>query len=238
VAGWDDFPLADWCRETFGVPAGLGNDADLAGLGEARFGAGRGKRVVFYTNVGSGIGGALVVNGRVYVGGAGIASEIGHLRPGTQAQTPRDIVELGASGWAIATAARADAALSAELQRRHACPAERLTAKMVAEAAAGGNEAARAIFRRATQVYGWAIAQMITLLAPEAVVIGGGVPLAGEALFFAPLREEVNRYVFPPLRETFAILPAALGEEVVVYGALALARAQAEDGRTAGLFIP
>ena len=65
-------------------------------------GPGRGRRVVFYTNVGSGIGGALVVNGRVYVGAAGIASEIGHFRPGPQAQTPREIVELAASGWAIA----------------------------------------------------------------------------------------------------------------------------------------
>jgi glucokinase len=238
VAGWEKFPLADWCRETLGLSASLANDADMAGLGEARFGAGRGCRVVFYTNVGSGIGGALVVDGRVYVGAAGIASEIGHVRLGPQAQTAREIVELVSSGWAIAAAARDDPTLAAELQRRHACPAERLTAKMIAEAAAGGNEAARAIFRRATQVYGWAIAQVITLLSPEVIVVGGGVSLAGEILFFAPLREAVNRYVFPPLADTYKIVPAALGEEVVVFGALALARAQAEDGGTAGLFIP
>jgi glucokinase len=238
VAGWEAFPLAAWCREAFGLPAALANDSDMAGLGEARFGAGSGRRVVFYTNVGSGIGGALVANQRVYVGGAGIASEIGHLRPGPQAQTPREIVELAASGWAIADAARREAALSAELQRQNACPAEQLTAKMVAEAAVAGSEAARAIFHRATQVYGWAIAQAITLLSPEVIVVGGGVPLAGEKLFFAPLREAVGRYVFPPLAERYQIVPAALGEEVVVFGALALARAQAEDGGTAGLFIP
>jgi glucokinase len=238
VAGWERFPLAAWCRETLGVSASLANDSDMAGLGEARFGAGRGRRVVFYTNVGSGIGGALVVNQRVYVGCAGIASEIGHLRPGPQAAAGHEIVELASSGWAIATAARADAALAAELQRQHACAAEQLTARMVAEAAAGGNEAARAIFRRATQVYGWAIAQVITLLSPEVIVVGGGVPLAGEDLFFAPLRASVGRYVFPPLAETYKIVPAALGEEVVVCGALALARAQTEDGGTAGLFLP
>ncbi len=238
VAGWEAFPLAAWCRETFGISASLGNDSDLAGLGEARFGAGRGRRVVFYTNVGSGIGGALVVNQRVYVGCAGIASEIGHLRPGPQAVAPDEIVELVSSGWAIAAAARAEPALSAALQRQHACAAEQLTAKMVAQAAAGGDEAARAIFRRATQVYGWAIAQAVTLLSPEVIVVGGGVPLAGEDLFFAPLREAVGRYVFPPLRETYQIVPAALGEEVVVFGALALARAQVKEGGTAALFLP
>ena len=108
----------------------------------------------------------------------------------------------------------------------------------MAEAAKAGNKAALAIFRRATQTYGWAIAQMITLLSPQVVVIGGGVPLAGEALFFAPLRKEVERYVFPPLRGTYRIAPAELGEEVVVHGALALARAQAENGNTASLFLP
>lgn len=238
VVGWDGFAVVDWCRQTFGLPACVGNDSDMAGLGEARFGAGRNNRVVFYTNVGSGIGGALVVNERVYVGGAGIASELGHVRPGPQADSPQKIVESAASGWAIAAAARADARLVAEIERQHGCSSEQVTSKMVAEAAKAGNEAAIGIFRRATQTYGWAIAQMITLLSPQVVVIGGGVPLAGEALFFAPLRQEIERYVFPPLRGTYRIAPAELGEEVVVHGALALARAQAEDGNTGNLFIP
>jgi glucokinase len=64
---------------------------------------------------------------------------------------------------------------------------------------------------------------MITLVAPQVVVIGGGVPLAGEAMFFDPLRREVARYVFPPLANSYAIVPAALGEEVVLHGALAVA---------------
>ena len=82
VEGWADFALAAWCRETFGLPTAISNDADAAGLAEALFGAGRGHRVVFYITVGSGIGGALVVDGRVY-GSGGIASEIGHLRAWT-----------------------------------------------------------------------------------------------------------------------------------------------------------
>ncbi|MFH1266502.1 MAG: ROK family protein, partial [Planctomycetota bacterium] len=81
VEGWRDFPLRDWCRETLGLPTVVSNDSDSAGLAEARFGAGKGHRVVFYTNVGSGIGGALVVEGEVYRGSSGVAAEIGHLRP-------------------------------------------------------------------------------------------------------------------------------------------------------------
>jgi glucokinase len=238
VDGWDGFPLVDWCRRVFDLPTCLGNDSDMAGLGEATFGAGRGHRVVFYTNVGSGIGGALCIGGRVYAGGGGIAAELGHLRPGTEADTSRQTVEAGASGWAIGAAARADCSLAADLQGQNNCTADQITGKMVAEAALAGNQAAHDVFRRATQVYGWAIAQMITLLAPEVVVVGGGVPLVGETLFFAPLRQEVERYVFPPLSGTYQIVPAELGEEVVVHGALRLARAQADTSTTGGLFIP
>ncbi len=238
VAGWDRFPLADWTKETLGVPACVGNDSDLAGLGEATFGAGRGKRVVFYTNVGSGIGGALVIDRRVYIGGAGVASELGHIRIGPAAETSQQIVELSASGWAIAAAARSDRELAADLQRQYGCSLEQINTKHVAEAAKAGNQCALAIFGRAVKTYGWAIAQMITLLSPQVVVIGGGVPQVGERLFFAPLREEVDRYVFPPLRQTYEILPALLGEEVVLHGALALARGLATDGSTTRLFVP
>jgi glucokinase len=113
---------------------------------------------------------------------------------------------------------------AADLLERCDGRVEQLTGKILAAAADDGNQLAAEVFRHAVQTLGWAVAQMITLLAPEVVVIGGGVPQLGEALFFAPLREEVDRYVFPPLRGTFQIAPAALGEEVVVHGALALAR--------------
>jgi glucokinase len=72
-------------------------------------------------------------------------------------------------------------------------------------------------------VLGWAIAQTITLLAPEVVVVGGGVSLIGEQQFFTPLRREVARYVFPPLAGSYAVAPAALGESVVVHGAVLIA---------------
>ena len=225
VEGWTDFALVDWCRETFGLPAGLSNDADAAGLAEALFGAGRDHRVVFYITVGSGIGGALVIDGRIYSGGHGITSEIGHLRPGLDADVPHATVESIASGFGIAAAGRTWLAgenghnpSAVDLLARCGGRIERLSGRMVSEAAAAGNLAARQIFSRALQTLGWAIAQTVTLVAPEVVVMGGGVPLCGEAQFFAPLRQQVARYVFPPLAHCYSIVPAALGEEVVVHG--------------------
>jgi glucokinase len=232
ILGWDGYPLCDWCRDTLGLPTLLENDSNLAGLGEARFGAGRDSRIVFYSNVGSGIGGALVIDGSLYVGGAGLAvAEIGHLRPGPQAIESDQTVESIASGWGIAARTRVRLGQAGGRDRHAAdqllarCGGEpaQLTGKMVADAAAEGNWLAVEVFREAVRTYGWALAQVVTLLAPDVLVIGGGIPQVGEKLFLTPLREQIERYVMPPLRNTYAVLPAALGEEVVVHGALALA---------------
>jgi glucokinase len=204
VGGWDDFPLVEWIGDKLSLPAVLGNDADVAALAEAKYGAGRGANPVFYVTVGTGIGGGLIVDGRIYRGSGAGASEIGHLRPGLDAVDPHDTVEAIAAGPAIAAAG--DAA----------------NAKLIAQRAAIGDAKAVAAFKRSTDTLGWAIAQTLTLVAPEVVVVGGGVALAGETLFYAPLREAVERYVFPPLRGTYRILPPMLGEEMVVHGAIAL----------------
>jgi glucokinase len=106
---------------------------------------------------------------------------------------------------------------------------ENVTARLVGQAAADGNQLAVEVLNRSCQVLGWAVAQMITLLAPEIVVVGGGVSLLGEELFFVPLRNAVRRYVFPPLAGSYEIVPAALGEWVVVHGAIALAAGELES---------
>ena len=258
IEGWHDFPLAEWCERTFKTPAVVGNDCDVAALAEARFGAGRGRRVVFFVTVGSGIGGGLILDGEIYRGSGLAAAEIGHLRPGLHAERPDDTVEAMASGWGIAAAAQARLAepmlhpfpplgepipagrhdlvrerllqveevteeFSADLVARAGGKVEQVTAKLVAQAAGDGNQLAIEILQNACSGLGWAIAQAITILAPQAVVVGGGVSQIGESLFFAPLRNAVERYVFPPLLRTYEILPAALGEQVVLHGALALA---------------
>lgn len=231
VQGWDGFPLADWCQRELGVRAVVENDCDAAALAEAHYGAGRQFNPVFYVTVGTGIGGGLVVDGRIYRGSGHGAAEIGHLRPGLDCDDPEAIVEASSAGWGIAaTAARwlADEKRFSAADREPllaACTMDpaALNARMVAEAAAAGNSLAAAVMDRALQTLGWAIAQALTLTSPEVVVIGGGVSLSGEQQFFAPLRRQVDRYIFPPLREKFRLVPASLGEEVVVHGALAAA---------------
>jgi len=231
VEGWQDFPLADWCRQTFGLPTLLANDSDSAGVAEARFGAGRGYAVVVYNNIGSGIGGAIILRGQLFRGSQGVAAEIGHLRPGPLADRPEEDLEAVASGWAITRAVRErlsdpQAALNPDakdLVERCGANLDALDTRLIAAAASAGNRLALDVLDQACRTIGWALAQVITLLAPSVVVMGGGVSLVGEELFFRPLRRYVDQYVFPPLVGTYAIVSAQLGEEVVVYGALALA---------------
>jgi glucokinase len=218
IAGWNDFPLVEWCRDALRLPAVLGNDADLAALAEAKFGAGRGCDPVFYVTVGTGIGGGFVRGGSLYRGYGPAAAEIGHLRPGLDAVEPEATVESIASGLALerAAATLADDPLFAPF-------AGNLNAATLAWAAGRGHAPSRALLDRAFAALGWAVAQMITLLAPQAVVVGGGVAKMREVPFYDKLREAVERYVFPPLRGTYEIKPPALGEAMVVHGALALA---------------
>jgi glucokinase len=265
VDGWKQFPIVDWIREKLGWPAALQNDADTAALAESRYGAGRGFDPVMYVTVGSGIGGGLILNGRIFRGGGAGALEIGHLRPG---QLPRhiplsgDTVESIASGFGIterakrtiqdyfATAAFArsqfaatqpkQTALDIEFQQRldprqqrfakllelAGGDIEHITTAKVAQAAVAGDALAIGLLADATHAIGWALAQAITLINPARIVIGGGVSLIGQELFFAPVRRACDSFVFPSFRGLAEIVPAGLGEEVVVHGAIAVAAAE------------
>lgn len=234
VPGWDNFPLSEWTQRELGIPTKLGNDCDVAALAEACFGAARDAKSVFYVTVGTGIGGGLVFNRQIHGTDRPASAEIGHLRPGLDATSSKQTVESHAAGPGIAlsTRRRLESMLQAgETTRdlhdfRERCSGDfaQLTTKAIGEAAMAGNQLAREQYVIATRVLGWGIAQLITLVAPEMVVVGGGVSLVGEDIFFAPLRAAVQEYVFPPLRESYRLVPAELGESVVVHGALALAR--------------
>ncbi len=243
VDGWRDFGLAGWCEQKLGVPAVLGNDCDAAALAEARFGAGAGRDTVFFVTVGTGVGGGFVQHGKVYGAGRPAAAEIGHLRPGLDADRPDLTVEALAAGPGIAAAARdrlrrgeapSDPDWRRDLVARAGGAADKVTAISVGQAAAAGNRLAIDVLGQACRALGWAMAQMIALLAPETIVVGGGVSLLGEDLFFAPLRAAVRQYVFPPLADSYEIVPAALGEWVVVHGALALAADHDDDAIRGG----
>jgi glucokinase len=229
IEGWDDFPLARWISDLLGLSAVLGNDADVAGLAEALFGAGQGLSPVFYITIGSGIGGGLIVNGEIYRGVGRGAAEIGHLRVAVHATAGirYSILEEVASGWAIQQWAREEAKTNpgaVGLLRLVDGGVERLTATHVARAAAAGDTFAWYILFRAWEALAQAICHVITLLCPRRIVIGGGVSLMGESVLFEPLRQLVAERCFKPFAGHYDIVPAALGEEVVVHGALALAR--------------
>ena len=212
IEGWDNFPLADWISELLGWPAVLGNDADVAGLAEALFGAGRGLSPIFYITIGSGIGGGLIINGEIYRGCGRGAAEIGHLRlPGLHGRDA--ILEQLASGWGMQQLLLelSDGALQA-------------TAADIAAQADRGDRIAWDVLDFALYRLANGICQMIALLCPRRIVIGGGVSLMGEKLLFNPLRRRVADRVFKPFADCYDIVPAVLGEEVVVHGALALAR--------------
>lgn len=257
IEGWENFPLGDWVERMFQKPCRIANDCDTAALGEAKFGAGRGRDSVFYVTVGTGVGGGMVLVGELFGRTRPAIAEIGHLRPGLHEIHPDCTVESLASGWGIVAhlqqrlagdvAKPIDRPISApsltrsqlgehlecfekmseeyaaDLLARCDGDVEQLTAKIIAQAAADGNAAAADIIARGVEALGWAIAQTITLMAPEIIVVGGGVSLMGEALFLRPLREHAARFVFPALLESYQIVPAELGEEAVVHGALLLA---------------
>jgi glucokinase len=233
IEGWDDFPLADWITDLLGWPAVLGNDADVAGLAEALFGAGKGLSPIFYTTIGSGIGGGLIINGEIYRGCGRGAAEIGHLKvfiPEGDAERPYEYLPLEAlsSGWGIENLARQfikrNPKSDSLLMRLAGGRADRVTARDVAQAAQQQDEAALSLLQMPLVHLADGICHVIALLCPRRIIIGGGVSLMGESVLFEPLRDLVAARVFKPLANCYDIVSAALGEEVVVHGALALAR--------------
>ena len=203
VTGWDGFALGEWCEATIGVPAVVANDAAAAGLAEALFGAGRGVSPLFYVTAGSGVGGALVIDGDIYTGAGRGAAEVGHLPATVGGETAT--VEAFASGWAIA--------------RR----AGMASGEDAAAAARRGEPRAKAAVAAAVEALAAGLTQVILLVCPRRVVVGGGVGLMGDDLLFDPLRAAVAGRTFPPFAGLTDIVPAALGEAVVPHGALALA---------------
>jgi glucokinase len=233
VSGWGGFPLAAWVSERAGgLPAALENDSNAAALAEATLGAGRGANPVLYSNVGSGIGGGLVVDGRIYHGHPPGEVEIGHLRLATDGTITEDL----ASGWAIDRQVRDHVAAHPDgaVARCAAAAAAPPSARHLAAASAAGDAAARAILDAAARHYAFALSHAVHLLHPEVIVLGGGVAGSGE-----PWREAVARHLAGFLMEPFRPGPdvrlSTLGRLVVPVGAAlaAAARLRAAAGPAA-----
>jgi len=220
IEGWSDFDLAGWLNQLAGAPVAVDNDANVAALGEASRGAGRGFSPVFYATLGSGVGGGLVVAGEIYHGARPGEAEIGHVR------LDRDgaIVESRCSGWAVDKRIR-------ELKARE--PGSVLgrmigdevggEAKLLAAAFGKGDKAACRILRETAETLAFALSHVVHLMHPETIVLGGGLSGIGE-----PLRSAVEQALPPLLMEVFRPGPrvalTALGEDAVPVGALELAQ--------------
>lgn len=237
VPGWENVPLAARLVAEFGVPAAIQNDANAAALGEFWFGAGQGCKNLLYVTVSTGIGGGWILNGRLYTGADGLAGEIGHtlVQPGGLpcACGRRGCLEAEAAGPAIARQARlslsgAGADAAALLNLAGGNP-EAITAQMVGRAAAAGNQFSKQILSRAGARLGTGLANAINLLNPERVILGGGVTAAGP-VWWQAVRRAAQAAAMPGMRVN--IIPAALGHDAPLWGAVALAgMAITPDGR-------
>lgn len=224
-SGWEGVPLAAIVAERLGIPAFLANDADAAGLGEAMFGAGRGMQSLLYVNVGTGVGGAVIIDGRLHTGATSSAGEIGHLivdPRGPECECgKRGCVQALASGRAMERLARERLCDDAEDGMPSSLSLDRLTGRDVGEAAAAGDGLAAAVVAEAARWLGRALADAGHLIDPEVIVVGGGVPEIGEP-YMRPLREAYRERIFGPAVRT-PIRSAELGYDAGVVGAAAIA---------------
>ncbi len=221
--GWVDYPLRDRLQAALGLPTVIDNDANCAVLGEWWRGAAQGTRHAIGFTIGTGIGGGLIVDGKLYHGASGCAGEIGHTTIEANGRHCAcgnyGCLEAYASGLAIARRA-VEAIESGEvttlLQRAGGDPA-RISARTVYDAAHDGDELARELVHETAQFLGAGVANLVNVFNPEVVVVCGGVTRAGD-LLFVPLRREVARRAFKPAVQAVRIVAQQL-EAPGVFGA-------------------
>lgn len=219
IEGWSEFDLAGWIRKLSGVPARVDNDANVGALGEARNGGGKGRNPVFYVTLGSGVGGGLVVDGRIYHGMNPGEAEIGHVRLDRKGTT----VESRCSGWAIDARIR-ELKQSDPSSLLCAMPAfgRGGEARYLAEGMEKADRAASGILSELAADLAFGLSHVVHLFHPEVIVLGGGLSAVGE-----PLRRAVARELSGLVMEAFAPGPevtlAQLREDAVPTGALLLA---------------
>lgn len=231
LPGWHDVPICRYLEDRLGVPAVLENDATAAALGEHVFGAGRGCRHMVYITVSTGIGGGLIINGKLYRGASGTAGEIGHITIDPDGPLcgcgNYGCLEAFASGVALAAQGEALIAHGASpLLARLAQQEGGVTGGTVCRAAEQGDLEARRIVERAGYYLGIGLAAYVNVLNPEAIIIGGGLAKVGE-LLFGPARAEMEKRAFTEPVAAVRLERAALGDYVGVMGVVALLRERA-----------
>ncbi|MEA3328787.1 MAG: ROK family protein [Candidatus Omnitrophota bacterium] len=226
MPGWNNVCLKEIFSRKFNLPVILDNDANAAALGEKIFGAGKDIGDMFYFTVSTGIGGGLIIGGKVYHGASFDAAEVGHtvvLVDGPKCKCgKRGCLEALASGTAIARKAKEKVKFEpSSLILKLAGNSSSITARIVSQAAEKGDELAKQIFQEAGRFLGIGVANVLNLINPQMVVIGGGVSLAGE-LLFKPMKESAKKEAFGKTYQVCQIVPSKLKDKVGDLGAVSL----------------
>lgn len=226
LPGWHHVPLAQRLNEAFRVPVYVGNDANVAVLAEVARGAARGCKHAIYVTLSTGIGGGVLIDGRLLLGHGGFAAEIGHMVMLINGQELR--FEQAAAGPALAKQARERIEQGAEsiITQLVQGDLSRIDSKIVGQAAAQGDALALEIVQRAGRLIGLGLTSLLHLFNPEIVVIGGGVSKIG-SLLLDPMRAAIRESViYEGYIDRLRVEMAALGEDVSIIGAAALVHTQ------------
>jgi len=233
LPGWNNVPLRTLISQHFSRPTFLGNDANVAGLAEHLYGAARGIRDMIYLTISTGIGSGIIVDGRMLLGAEGLAAEAGHIIIVPNGPLcgcgAHGCLESLAAGPAIArdVVTRIKAGKKSRIVKLVDGNLDNVDARIVSTAAQLGDKLAISAFRRAGEYLGIGIANLLRLFNPRMIVLGGSVTKAGPFLF-DPMRAAIKANVLPMYREGLAITQAALGDDVGLLGAAALAVTELE----------
>jgi glucokinase len=231
LPGWENLPLRRMMAERLARPVYIGNDANLAALGEWKFGAGQGHMDVLYLTISTGIGGGVISAGQLLVGARGLATEVGHMLAVPDGPLcgcgQRGHLEAVASGTALARLARVKlkAGDGAESKLWELCAGDldTITGALVGQAAQAGDEFARRLVVEAGTFVGRTVASLLHCFNPSVVICGGGVSMLGDVIL-EPIRAAVRQYA---MSEAYwkhcQIVPAALGDDAGLIGAGVLA---------------
>lgn len=227
LPGFVDIPLRDRLANIFHVPVYIGNDANLAGLAEWRFGAARGHHHMIFLTISTGIGGGVIVDDKLLLGSHGLGAELGHVTADMNGEHCLcgnvGCIEWMSSGTGIARQAvrrlrAGESSLMTELVQGNI---DAINVEIVEQAAKAGDALALDVFQRAFQALGLNITSLLHIFNPSIIVIGGGVSNMGDRLF-KPLQASITEHVMNP-RYLCPIVPAQLRGDMGLLGALALA---------------
>jgi glucokinase len=236
LPGWKDVPLRDIIENELGSKAFLINDANAAAVGELYLGAGRGARNLIYITVSTGVGGGIIIDGKIYTGSIGIAGELGHMVIDDEGPAcncgNRGCWETLASGTALAREARhrINEGTATSILKYADGNIEKINAEAIHEAAQAGDKLAKELIGQTAYYLGVGMANLINIFNPEVIVIGGGLSNMGDMLL-KPAFEEAGGRAFKQSYQAVRFARAELGRDSGVRGAAAFAL---EQTRSAG----